>query len=66
MISLDREQLREYILQVIKEDIQIHVEHSKATTYDHAKIRVSVSIPNSVEPWLREEILYTEDRIYES
>lgn len=60
MINL--EELREYIIKVIKEELTVNVEHTSETDYDHAKIRVSLQLGSYYSGI--EEFSYSEDRIY--
>lgn len=60
---IDMDKLREMIRDVIREDLQVHVEHTPETSSDHAKIRVSLNLRGL--GWHPiEEFSYTEDRIY--
>lgn len=61
---INRDQLREYILKVIREELTVTVEHKPETNYDHAKICVSLNLSNGAEPWVKEEFCYSEDRMY--
>jgi hypothetical protein len=61
---IDKDELREYIRQVIREDLTVFVEHTPESHSDHAKIRVSLNLKGL--GWHPiEEFSYTEDRIYE-
>lgn len=61
---INKDELREYIKQVIREELQVEVDYSSANGYyDHAKIRVNLRLGN--EFLNSEEFSYNEVRIYE-